>query len=52
VRLRTKKPKTAKTASEKARASDQLLRFELHHANPAKFKRMLKALFRSPAKPK
>jgi hypothetical protein len=46
--VRTKKSKTQKVISEKTRASDDLLRRELEKADPEKFKRLVKPLFRSP----
>jgi hypothetical protein len=43
-----KKSKERKPISEKQRASDERLRQELAHADPEKFKRLVKPLFRSP----
>jgi hypothetical protein len=43
----TRKSKPQKVISEKTRASDDLLRRELEKADPEKFKRLVKPLFRS-----
>jgi hypothetical protein len=40
--------KPPKPISEKTRESDERLRRELENADPEKFKRMVKPLFRSP----
>jgi hypothetical protein len=45
--VRIKKSMTPKTISEKTRASDENLRRELENADPEKFKRLVKPLFRS-----
>jgi hypothetical protein len=45
--VRKKKSQTPKPISEKQRASDDLLRRELEQADPEKFKRLVKPLFRS-----
>jgi hypothetical protein len=42
-----KKSKPQKVISEKQRASDDLLRRELEQADPEKFKRLVRPLFRS-----
>jgi hypothetical protein len=42
-----KKSKPQKSISEKTRASDERLRQELEQADPEKFKRLVKPLFRS-----
>jgi len=42
-----KKSKPQKSISEKTRASDESLRRELEQADPEKFKRLVKPLFRS-----
>jgi hypothetical protein len=44
----SKKSKTPKSISEKTRASDESLRRALEKADPEKFKRMVRPLFRSP----
>jgi len=45
--VRKKKSQTPKPISEKQRESDNLLRRELEQADPEKFKRLVKPLFRS-----
>jgi hypothetical protein len=42
---RKKRSKRSTTVSEKTRAEDERLRQELAHADPEKFKRVLKPLF-------
>jgi hypothetical protein len=44
---RIRKSKPPKPISEKTRESDERLRRELENADPEKFKRMVKPLFRS-----
>jgi len=45
--VRKRKSQAPKPISEKTRASDESLRRELEHADPEKFKRLVKPLFRS-----
>jgi hypothetical protein len=45
---RIRKSKPPKPISEKTRESDEALRRELESADPEKFKRLVKPLFRSP----
>jgi len=45
--VRKKKSQTPKPISEKQRESDDLLRRELEQAEPEKFKRLIRPLFRS-----
>jgi len=45
--VRKKKSQTPKPISEKQSESDDLLRRELEQADPEKFKRLVKPLFRS-----
>jgi hypothetical protein len=45
--VRKKKSQTPKPISEKQRESDDLLRRELEQADPEKFKRLVRPLFRS-----
>jgi hypothetical protein len=45
--VRKNKSQTPKPISEKQRESDDLLRRELEQADPEKFKRLVKPLFRS-----
>jgi chorismate mutase len=45
--VRKKKSQTPKPISEKQRESDDLLRRELEQADPEKFKRLIRPLFRS-----
>jgi len=45
---RIRKSKPPKPISEKTRAEDDRLRKELAEADPEKFKRLVKPLFRSP----
>jgi hypothetical protein len=45
--VRKKKSQTPKPISEKQRESDNLLRRELEQADPEKFKRLVRPLFRS-----
>jgi hypothetical protein len=44
---RKKRSKRSTTISEKTRAEDERLRQELVHADPDKFKRIIKPLFRT-----
>jgi hypothetical protein len=46
---RIRKSKPPKPIGEKTRASDERLRQELENADPEKFKRLVKPLFRSPS---
>jgi hypothetical protein len=45
--VRKKKSQTQKPISEKQRESDDLLRRELEKADPERFKRLVRPLFRS-----
>jgi|HubBroStandDraft_5_1064220.scaffolds.fasta_scaffold96409_2 hypothetical protein len=46
---RTTRSKSLRPISEKTRESDERLRQELVNADPEKFKRLVKPLFRSPS---